>query len=116
MNRERLLSEHKVLKGNYTHIEVKISYDIGGMNYFQGCTMPRGIYLTVSAVSKSKGWRSQKAFSGTTTLIKPLNRFSQKAFDNFNPKNEDVKKVFNDVLSKNNITLVEGENPFIYKA
>ena len=86
-------------------LEVEVYYDLGGMNYFAGRTESRGIYLAVQPVEISEHFRSYTAFSGTKLLMLPLNRFSQRKLDEFMPQEEDIEKILNHVLAKNNLTL-----------
>ena len=86
-------------------LEVEVYYDLGGMNYFAGHTESRGIYLAVQPVEISKDFRSYTAFSGTKLLMLPLNKFSQKKLDEYIPSEEDIEKILNHVLAKNQLTL-----------
>jgi hypothetical protein len=63
-------------------IKFSIYYDIGGMNYFQGCTEARGYYFSYAPVGKGDVWEEQQAFSGKKILLKETKRFSRKEFEN----------------------------------
>lgn len=64
--------------------EIKLYYDLGGMNYFTGDVERRGYYLSVSPVKISKlsnGLRSvsYQAFTGSKQLLLEVKRKSKKA-------------------------------------
>lgn len=74
-------------------IDVEVEYKKGGMNHFQGVTMPRGVYVSVSPYSRDNGYLVATAFSGLTTCVAQVGRFSPKklnevaeAFDPFVPE------------------------------
>ncbi len=78
----------EVAQGDATHLKVEIYYTMGGMNYFSGRSEARGIYISVSPVTRTlhegKFWtESYKGFSGTKQHVKEMNRFSQKTADTF---------------------------------
>ncbi len=78
----------RAIKGDCTHLKVETYYNIGGMNYFSGNAEKRGLYISVSPVSRSEHegglWsESYKGFSGTKQLVKEMARFNQKVLDNF---------------------------------
>ncbi len=88
-------------------LKIQFSYDMGGMNYFQGCTMQRGYYLSVTPVEITRhehGLQSESssAFSGTTTCLLEVKRKSPKA-EAEAMKLVDSKKeiLIQNVLSKN---------------
>jgi hypothetical protein len=102
-----------------THLKVQLYYDKGGMNYFTGGTQRRGLYLSVSPVSRSESGvfatESYTAFTGTKQLIKELKRFSDKALNEaaveiFAEGNETREKLIKHVCNQNNITLKQTEN------
>ena len=98
----------EVTKGNATHIKIELNYNIGGMNYFSGRSEPRGLYLSVTPVSRTSHENglvseSYTAFSGTKVFVKDMNRFNQKQFNNFVVNEADIDMLLNDVLSKNGI-------------
>ena len=105
MDRTRILKEHKIIDGKKTFVEVSLSYDLGGWNFFTGESEARGIYVNVSPVEKGDGWRSFTAFSGIKMLVKPLKRFNKKIFESFVPEETDVERLLTHVLNKNNITI-----------
>ena len=108
-DRRKTIKELEVLEGKATHIEISLSYDLGGHNWFTYVNEERGIYLHVSPVEKSEGWRSYTAFSGVKMLLLPMKRFNKKVFDSFIPDKDNVEKMLNHVLTKNNIILKENE-------
>ena len=44
----------RAIKGDCTHLKVETYYNIGGMNYFSGNAEKRGLYISVSPVSRSE--------------------------------------------------------------
>ena len=67
---------------NATHLEVSVSYDKGGANYFSGGTKPRGYYLSVTPVTKSATSISFTMFTGYSRFLLETKRFSEKQFAN----------------------------------
>ena len=67
--------------------KVQLHYRLGGINYFTGSCDPRGIYFSIAPVSISRSangevtMESQTAFSGSTRLVKPLNRKNNKLLE-----------------------------------
>lgn len=99
----------EVVQGGATHLKVEVYYSIGGMNYFSCRNEARGIYISVTPVSRTlfdgKHWsESYRAFTGTKQLVKHMNRFSQKIADTF---------VIDEVIKSNLIRLVCQENGII---
>jgi hypothetical protein len=101
-----------------THLKVQLYYDKGGMNYFTGGVQRRGLYLSVSPVSRSESGgfttESYTAFTGTKQLVKELKRFSDKSLNEsaveiFAEGNEIREKLINHVCNENNINLKQTE-------
>ena len=65
---------------NATHLEISVSYNIGGPNYFRGGITPRGYYLSVKPVTKGHGMVGYDLFSGCSHLLFETKRFSAKQF------------------------------------
>jgi len=79
MKRYKKYIERDDLKGA-THLEVSVSYNKGGTNYFSGGTTPRGYYLTVTPVTRTATSVSFTMFSGLSRLLLETKRFSAKQF------------------------------------
>lgn len=97
-----------------THIKVETYYSKGGMNYFTGTNEARGIYLSVSPVTRSchegKVWtESYKGFSGIKTQVLLMPRFNKKKCESFVVDIETENRLLKYVTDKNNlkINLVE---------
>jgi hypothetical protein len=93
-----------------THLKVETYYAMGGMNYFNGTNEPRGIYLSVSPVTRtcndSKIWlESYKGWSGIKKHLVDMTRFNKKKCESFVVDAETEKHLINYVLNKNNLTL-----------
>ena len=86
-------------------LEVEVYYNIGGMNYFTGHGMERGLYVSVTPVERSPGSYSYTAFSGTCKFIKPMKKFSKKALLECEPDPAVVQLLLANVLKKNNLEL-----------
>ena len=65
--------------GGNRYIELELSYQLGGWNYFQGRNVERGYYLGCAPVEVGEGWTSRTAFTGTSLLILPVSRKSKAA-------------------------------------
>lgn len=89
-----------------TDLEVSLSYNMGGTNYFTGNVEQRGYYLSVSPVTRKNGCISYTAFSGTKMCIKAVSRRSTKAekeaYDLIPQYLDHLSEV---VLQKNNLSL-----------
>ena len=94
-------------------LEISVSYNEGGMNYFSGNSNVRGYYLHVSPISESiEGTvkiRSFTMFSGIKMLLKEVRRFNQREFETLTPTQEQINKLVNHVLEKENLHLKEKE-------
>lgn len=88
---------------NANVVTVDLYYAKGGMNYFTGDVEKRGLKLSVIPEFVSKHSRSYTGFSGIKRHVKDLNRFSQKALDNFEVDTELVEAMVNHVLVKNQL-------------
>ena len=103
---KRLIKEYKVLNGSKaTHIEVDLTYQLGGWNYFTGVKEPRGLYLGCSPIEKGDGWRGFVAFSGVKVLVHEMKRFNAKTINEFEVDQNDVVKMVAHVLVKNNLEI-----------
>jgi hypothetical protein len=95
-----------------THLKIEVYYNLGGWNYFTGVKEGRGIYLSVSPVTRTvlKGGgtsESYKGFSGIKQLVKPMARFNQNVFNYFSYDEDTYNTLVNHVLSRNNLKLKE---------
>jgi len=95
-------------------IEIRVDYDRGGMNYFQGVTMQRGYWLSVTPFEQGEHSRTIAAFSGTTAFMEPASRFNARRIAERaeqlkkNMKTHDLlQKTLAHVLQKNNLVLKE---------
>ena len=98
----RILDEIKTTDPS-TVLEVQLYYNIGGMNYFTGETMQRGLYVSVTPVqySSDRKVRSYSAFSGTCMAVKPMERFNAKKLAEFKVSDSLITQLVRHVLSKN---------------
>ena len=111
---ERLLKELPILNHKANILKVKLYYSKGGMNYFTGSNERRGLYLSVSPVTRSQhdwGGRSESytAFSGVKKCVKEMARFNQKQLDTFVVDEADMKQLIDYVVRTNNLELAAEE-------
>jgi len=59
-------------------VDFELSYDIGGMNFFQGVSHQRGYWIAVTPREVSDHCTSTLAFDGTQDFLEPAKRFSQR--------------------------------------
>lgn len=99
----------EVKEGQATHLKIEIYYSLGGWNYFTGEKERRGLYLSVSPVSREKvgnGYaESYSAFSGTKIFLKEMKRFSQKTLDTFEVDPEMQQMLIDHVVASNGLTI-----------
>lgn len=110
---ERLIKEFKILDHpKWNTLRVKLYYDIGGMNYFTGNSVARGLKVNCSPLqvnSSPEGYKSTvyTGFSGVVKHVKDMARFSKKTFENYVPSPEDVQQVIDAVVNKNGLKIEE---------
>lgn len=96
-----------VLTGDATHLKIEVYYSKGGMNYFTSSNEKRGIYISVTPVTKGENSERFVGFSGTKSLLFEMKRFNQKTLDTIEVDAEYEKQLIDHVCQKNNITLEE---------
>jgi len=85
-----------------THLQVSVSYNKGGQNYFSGGVTPRGFYLSVTPVTKANGMVSFTMFSGQSRLLFETQRFTAKQFARaVDMAKERESELINAVVAKN---------------
>ena len=102
----------EVASSNATHLKVELYYSKGGMNYFTSQNERRGLYLSVSPVSRTLhegGGVSERytAFSGVKQHVLEMSRANQKTLDNFVIDETLKQELIKHVCEKNGITLKE---------
>lgn len=68
----------KLPKGENKYLQVKVSYQKGGMNYYNYKVDRRGIYILFKEVEKTKGIESYMLGCGLKIMFKELKRKSAK--------------------------------------
>lgn len=101
---KRLLLSLPVAEGDFTHVDVEVYYNKGGMNYYTGNLEKRGYYLSVQPLNKSNGIHFI-AFTGVKQLVREAGRFSPKALSEFVVDYEMMNSMVEHILQKNNIKL-----------
>lgn len=105
-NQKRLLQTLETTKPN-TFVEVSVYYDLGGWDWWNGCNQPRGYWLDSLVVEKDGHFRSfMLGIGGCKMFLEEATRFSQKKLNSLAPSQEDIDKVVNYAISKNNVELV----------
>lgn len=104
LTKKRLLNSIPI-KDTNKQLDVELYYSKGGMNYFTGNVLKRGIYISVIPYEISDNFRTSTAFSGICDCVKELKRFSQKELDNCIVPDDKIKLLVNHVISKNNFEL-----------
>jgi hypothetical protein len=95
----------EVAEGNATHLKVEVYYSKGGMNYFTSTNEARGLYLSVSPVTRSGNWESYTGFSGIKKHLLSMERFNQKKLDTCIVDEAYEQELIKYVCEKNNIIL-----------
>ncbi|MHA2084713.1 MAG: hypothetical protein ACXABD_13230 [Candidatus Thorarchaeota archaeon] len=113
MSKQRILAEYPIIGGNTDAnvLRLTLEYRLGGHNYFTGENLSRGLFLSCSplGVYKKDGYTttSYRGFSGSNLHVKDMKRFSQKTLDEFEPTDEQIKRLVDHVINDNNL-VVEG--------
>jgi len=90
-------------------IAVSISYNEGGINYFNYKEERRGFYLHVTVEERKDGWRSCIIGNGIKAMLAPAERFSRKILNSLVPDPHLEALLINHVLSKNGARLQSRE-------
>lgn len=103
---EITLANLETLEGK--KIEVKLYYDLGGMNYFTGNAERRGYYLSVTPYGSNGSSKVYTAFTGTKILLLEVKRKGKKAQEQAMKRVDEFKnELVKHVCSKNKLTLKE---------
>jgi hypothetical protein len=105
MSKRRTITSIPVIGAIANVIEVELSYNIGGMNYFTSKAESRGLYLHVSPVQRKENSRVYTGFTGVKTCVKELKRFSQKQLDTFEVDKEFMWKMIEHVVLSNQLKM-----------
>lgn len=65
-------------------IEIEPEYFLGGMNYFTGSNVERGIKLYISKVAYSDGFKETSPMNNVTLHLKTLKRSNKKELEKIN--------------------------------
>ena len=107
MNRSRLIKRIETGLKDPNVISVTLSYNEGGMNYFNYRVEKRGLYIHVTpeCITHHDGYITTKmtAFSGVKKFVKEMKRFSQKQLDSFEVTESDLNELIEYVKNKNGI-------------
>lgn len=91
-----------------THLEIKVYYSLGGMNYWTGTAEERGYYISVTPVIKKGCCTTMSAFSGIKQCMIPCNRQSKKkAEEAANIPQSEYQHLIDRVLIRNNLEIAE---------
>lgn len=91
-----------------THLEIKVYYSLGGMNYFTSRAEERGYYISVTPVIKKGCWTTTTMFSGIKQCMIPCNRQSKKKAEQAaNIPQSEYQHLIDRVLIRNNLEIAE---------
>jgi hypothetical protein len=109
---DRIIARYRVTNHpDFNELRIKLSYDIGGMNYFTAKSESRGLYLHSTPLmvndGSETGYRSTiyRGFSGVKKFVKEMSRFSAKTLNTFEISQEDYDQVKNWVINKHGLKL-----------
>jgi hypothetical protein len=102
---KRLLLSFPTLESSFTHVDVEIYYNKGGMNYFTGSVERRGYYLSIQPLTKYNNGYSYTAFTGVKQLIREAGRFSSKVLAEFIIDYDMMNTMIEHIVEKHNIKL-----------
>ena len=95
--------------GGFTHIKVVITYNLGGINYFNMSNEPRGYYASVYPMQVGENFEVTRGFSGYKVFLFGVQRKSKNAESAaIQELNKKLPLVIQVLLTKHNIAL---ENP-----
>lgn len=95
--------------GGFTHIKVVITYNLGGINYFNMNSEPRGYYASVYPMQVGENFEVTRGFSGYRVFLFGVQRKSKNAESTaIRELNKKLPLVIQELLTKHNIEL---ENP-----
>jgi hypothetical protein len=112
MSRKRILESKALVGADGFQLEVKLTYDMGGYNYFTSEKVERGYKLSVTPVTIRKTvmdngqefqTRTSTAFVGNSYHLESKTRFTQSHFDKYEVCKDTKKMVIDHVLKVNNL-------------
>lgn len=102
---KRLLLSLPTLESSFTHVDVEVYYNKGGMNYFTGSVERRGYYLSIQPLTKYNNGYSYTAFTGVKQLVREAGRFSSKVLAEFVVDYDMMNTMIEHIVEKHNIKL-----------
>tara|TARA_R110000796_G_scaffold58413_8_gene134992 strand:+ start:4130 stop:4465 length:336 start_codon:yes stop_codon:yes gene_type:complete len=104
----KVLKRYKILNHpQWNELEISVSYEIGGHNYFTGDMKARGLELHCTPQQRTENSRIVTGFSGIYKAVLDMNRFSAKTLREFQPSQEDYDAVKNHVINKHKLEIDE---------
>ena len=117
MKRARIIKKIPAKGYGCTEVEIEVSYNIGGYNFFNSAFEGRGYYLHVTPVTiHDKGQYSTRTyigFSGSKMLIKPAKRYSQKVMETILPTQHQLDMLLKSVVERNHIEYDKRDHPVV---
>lgn len=99
---------YRKLKGDNRYLKIELYYVLGGVNCFTYKQEPRGFYLSVHPVTRTRNFVSFEAFTGAKVCVHECKRFSKKDSEQARIKAENYQqKLIDYVLSKQGLELEE---------
>ncbi len=106
----RLVKRYKILNHpQWNELEISLSYELGGHNYFTSENRARGLQLHCTPQQRTETSRIVQGFSGIYTNVLVMTRFSAKTLREFEVKQEDYDAVKNHVINKHNLEIEDYE-------
>ncbi|HFQ5129622.1 TPA: hypothetical protein ACGUU0_004128 [Vibrio vulnificus] len=106
-------------------VEVELSYNVGGVNYFSYTEERRGLYLSVSPYqikqspdSPAYQTKTYASFSGLKQCVLEMKRFSKKQLETFKPTKSAINQLLDAIVQKNglnsSVVSIECIDPSLY--
>lgn len=104
----KVIKRYKILNHpQWNELEISVSYDIGGFNYFTSEQKARGLKLHCTPQQRTENSRIVTGFTGVYTHVLDMNRFNTKVLREFQPTQKDYDAVKNHIINKYNLKIDE---------
>ena len=95
-------------------VDVKLRYDLGGINFATYQPKPRGYYLSIQPITVEGGFEKFVAFTGQACCVEKAERFNRRRFDTLaelHQTSEIRNRMLEAVLASQNLTLAAETTP-----
>jgi len=104
MSRDRIIKRYKIVNHpQWNELEISLSYNIGGWNYFTGENKARGLQLHCTPQHRTESSRIVTGFTGIYKHVLDMARFNAKTLREYKVSPEDYNAVKNHVINKHNL-------------